>query len=103
MNIIITKELNGLQFNELVNHMYNCLLESMAVCDDIAWYESCSMDDYFTQWDEIWDEGDNLVGEGLDTISHKFLLDDETRGDFENAFKIARDRACENFADKDKT
>lgn len=35
------------------------------------------------------------MGIGLDTISHKFVLNEETQADFENAFCQARDAAYE--------
>lgn len=48
----------------------------------------------FHEWTEIWDD-DVKVGEGLDTIAHKFVLNDDTRADFEHAFEQARDAAYE--------
>lgn len=94
---IITKELNALEWNELRDYMQNCIEESMKVLDShdaehLMWYEDCEMEEYFTEWTEIWD-GDNLIGEGLDTIAHQFVLNDDTRIDFESAFEGARDAA----------
>lgn len=96
---IITENITAIQYNELREFMQNCIKESINSLDShdvehIAWYEDCSMDDYFTMWTEIWDN-DTMVGEGLDTIAHKFILNDDTRSDFENAFKEARDAAYE--------
>lgn len=60
--------------------------------EQLLWYEDCTMDDYFTVWSELWGEN-TKIGEGIDTIAHAFVLNDDTRGDFENAFDQARDRA----------
>jgi hypothetical protein len=92
---------------ELVNFIKNCMEESMRCVDnlrDLEWYESCNMEDYFTEWTEIWDENDNFIGEGLDTIAHKYVLNEDTRNDFESAFNEAREDAYNTvyaeFSDK---
>lgn len=98
MKIIVT-DITPFQYEELKNFMRNCIRESMQCVDDLAsidWYRTCSMGEYFTEWSEIWDEEDNLIGEGLDAISHKFVINDETRSTFENAFEDARDEAFED-------
>jgi hypothetical protein len=54
------------------------------------------MNDYFGGgFEEIYNETDEKVGEGLNTISHSFVLNDNTRADFESAFEQARDEAFE--------
>jgi len=99
-NNIISNNINGFQFNELRDYMQNCIEESIAALDSsdtehIEWYKDCEMEDYFAEWQEIWD-GDTKIGEGLDTLTHKFVLNDDTRDDFERAFEEARDEAYEN-------
>lgn len=98
---IIINNINGQQFNELRDFMQNAIRESMNALDShdaegILWYEDCTMGDYFKEWTEIWDE-DERIGDGLDTIAHKFVLSDDTRPDFENAFEQARDAAFEEY------
>ena len=100
---IIINNINGQQFNELRDFMQNAIRESMNALDShdaeiILWYENCTMDDYFAEWTEIWDEDENeRIGDGIDTIAHKFVLNDDTRPDFENAFEQARDAAFEEY------
>lgn len=107
-NDIITENINGLQFNELKETMQTMIEESIAslsynggyndkkdYLSDLAWYKDCKMEDYFNEWTEIWDDEDGKIGEGLDTIAHKFVLNDDTRADFESAFEQARDEAFE--------
>jgi len=100
----ITNNINGLQFNELCDFMKRLIRESLYALNGLSdkekhvnWYETCTMDDYFTEWDQLLDENDNLIGEGLDTISSKFVLNDNTRADFERAFTQARDAALEEY------
>jgi len=100
----ITNNINGLQFNELCDFMKRLICESLYALNGLSdkeehvnWYETCTMDDYFTEWDQLWDENDNLIGEGLDAISSKFVLNDNTRADFERAFTQARDAALEEY------
>ena len=100
---IIINNINGQQFNELRDFMQNAIRESMNALDShdaerILWYEDCTMGDYFAEWTEIWDEDENeRIGDGIDTIAHKFVLNDDTRADFENAFEQARDAAFEEY------
>ena len=97
---IITENINSLQFIELRDCMQQCIEESMKALDSrdaesLMWYEDCSMNDYFYELQEIYDDG-TRVGEGIDTNSHSFVLNDDTRIDFENAFEQARDAAFES-------
>lgn len=102
----ITNNINGLQFNELCDFMKRLICESLYALSGLSnkeelveMYETCTMDDYFTEWDQLWDEDevDGFIGEGLDTISSKFVLNDETRADFEKAFSLARDAALQEY------
>ena len=103
---IITNNINGQQFNELRDFMQNIIRESMNALDShdaesILWYEDCTMYGYFTEWTEICDEDeDERIGDGIDTIARKFVLNDDTRADFENAFEQARDAAFEEYMKK---
>lgn len=105
-NDIITENINGLQFNELVVTMQTMIEESIACLSyndkkdylsQLAWYKDCEMVDYFGGgFAEIWDDDENeKAGEGLSTGWHKFVLNDDTRADFESAFEQARDEAFE--------
>lgn len=94
MSNIITKNINSFMFIELRDYMRTMLEESMRLATDISWYEDCSIEDYFHAWAEIWDEEHNCdAGEGIDTIAHKFVLNDDTRAVFEKAFTEAREIA----------
>ena len=55
------------------------------------------MEDYFQEWTEIWNNQDEKVGEGIDTIAHKFVLNDDTRADFERAFNDAKSNAIDEY------
>lgn len=101
MTNIITENINGILFNELRDYMQSMIYESMKALgtnqtEELLWYEDCTMEEYFHEWQEIWDE-DTKVGEGIDTIAHRFVLNDDTRADFEIAFKHARDDAFEGY------
>lgn len=98
---IIEKNISTLEFIELRNFMQSCINESLHCLafnpEDIEWYKDCSMDDYFTEWTELWDDSGSKIGEGLDTIAHTFILNDDTRADFEKAFVQARDNAYNDY------
>lgn len=101
---VINCNMSTLSFNELRDFMQRMVYESLVSLDGLSdkeahvkWYETCSMDDYFTEWDHIWDDDENLIGEGLDTISSKFILNDNTRADFEKAFSQARNAALDEY------
>lgn len=101
MTNIITENINGIEFQELRDYMQSMVYESMKAIDphdieSLEWYEDCSMTEYFHEWMEIWNE-DEKVGDGIDTIAHKFVLNDDTRSDFEIAFEHARDDAFEEY------
>lgn len=96
-NNIIAKKLTSLEFNELSDYMQQMIHESILayIYQDKSCFKDCSMEDYFQVWTEIWDE-DVKVGDGLDTIRHKFVLNEDTRDDFIEAFQLARDAAYED-------
>ena len=97
MKTIIDKNISSLEFIELRDYMQMAIHESLVMAgkEHIMWYEDCTMEDYFTMWQEIYDELGTKIGEGLDTIAHEFILNDDTRADFESAFEEARDAAFE--------
>lgn len=104
MKKFIDSNISALDFNELRDFMKSLICESLYALnglndkeEHVKWYETCTMDEYFTEWDQLWDEDDNLIGEGLDTIAHKFVLNDSTRADFEKAFSMARDAALQEY------
>lgn len=101
MNNFVKGNITAIQFNELRDFMQRMIEESMRMLDPhdtehLMWYKDCTMQDYFQVWTELWDDEDGKVGEGVDTIAHKFVLNDETRSDFERAFEQARDDAFES-------
>lgn len=100
-NNIIDRSINGLQFNELRDCMQQMIHESIVAYSDQdkSWFKDCTMEEYVHEWQEIWDENDGKVGEGIDTIAHQFVLNDDTRADFESAFEQARDAAYEEALD----
>ena len=106
MEKFIDSNISALDCNELRDFMKGLICESLYALNGLSdkeehvkWYETCTMDEYFTEWDQLWDEDENdeFVGEGLDTISSKFVLNDNTRADFERAFSQARDAALEEY------
>ena len=101
---VINSNISALSFNELRDFMRRLVYESLVSLDGLSnketlveLYETCSMDNYFTEWDLIWDDDGNLIGEGLDTISSNFILNDNTRADFEKAFNQARNAAISEY------
>ena len=101
-NNIISENINNIQFIELCEFMQEMIEQSMNALDShdaehLMWYEDCSMTDYFQEWTEIWNDDDEMVGEGIDTVAHSFVLNDSTRADFECAFEQARDNAFERI------
>lgn len=100
MKMIIDRNISALEFIELRDYMQNCIWESLVSIDShdtesIMWHEDCDMEDYFKMWQEIYDELGTKIGEGLDAIAHEFILNDDTRADFEKAFEQARYNAFE--------
>ena len=95
-NNIVKERINSLQFIELRDYMQRMIYESILSYnyEDRSWFKDCTMEEYVQEWQEIWYE-DEKVGEGIDTIAHQFVLNDDTRTDFENAFEQARDAAYE--------
>lgn len=97
---IIKTKFNAYQTIELTNVLRNMLVESIECGGDIEWYREASMDDYFNEYQEIWD-GDTRIGEGIDTISSQFVLNDETREDFEICFNTALDEAIKEVEENE--
>ena len=100
MNRIINKNISSLEFIELREEMQEMVEQSMKALDShngeyLMWFKDCAMDDYFHEWAEICDEYGIKIGEGIVTIAHEFILNDDTRSDFEAAFEQARDSAIE--------
>lgn len=96
METIITKSVPAIHFDDVKAYFANCISESINALDNndfasLAWYADCTLDDYFTEKEDLWsDEGEHL-GEGFNMIFAKILLNDDTRADLENAFNAARD------------
>ena len=94
-NNIITNRLSSLEFIELRDYMLTCLEESMSACDEnaIAWYEACDLENYFYELQDVY-ENDRLIGSGIDAFNHFFVLNEETKEDFDEAFRQAKDTVC---------
>lgn len=106
---IISNNINAIQLNEVSDFMRRLILESLYsleglsdIQENVEWYKNCTMDEYFTEWVQIWDEDDDFIGEGLDTIAHKFVLNDDTRPSFMAAFEQARRTALEEYEEYKK-
>lgn len=90
---IVTTRLKSKEYVALRNYMRERLRESFSDFDDTnkLWLLTCSYDEYFNEFESIYDEYDDTkLGEGLDIISHAIVLNDETRNDFFDAFNEAR-------------
>lgn len=98
---IITEPLDIEQSIELTTFMYNRMIDTMTQSGlSIVWYETSSMMDFFEEMPEICDDEGNIVGEGIETSDYKFVLNNKTISDFEEAFWSARKRACEEYKRK---
>lgn len=89
---IVDKKLNSFERVELQDMMIDMLQESYDTCpdDSKSFYDDCQFDDYFGGGlQEIWNE-EGKVGEGIDCISTQYVLNEETREDFEELFEIAK-------------
>lgn len=97
MKKIIDSRMSGFERVKLISAMQDMLTESIFTCppEDRAWYKDCTMEDYFT-WQEIYDDNGEFLGEGLDVISAAYIINDETKADFEECFEQARDEAIKN-------
>lgn len=106
MGKIITT-INAIEKEQICNMFADWLEESMTSVMDsysnLEWYEDCEFDDYFTELQEIYTGQDELVGEGLDFISFKVVVNEETKTILEELFESAREKAYDNkmcdFAD----
>lgn len=102
-SMIVSGGIDTMLFNTLRDFMKKCIKDSLNeldICDtdEILWFKDCGLNDYFVDWDEIWN-GNEFVGVGLDAISHRFILNAETFNDFNKAFIQARDEAYKEFTD----
>lgn len=70
----------------------NCVRDSF---EDIEWYEDCRFQDYFQCLEEIWDENDNKVGEGLNFISFSLVINEANIEEIEEIFEEVRDKVYE--------
>ena len=104
---IVEKKLNSFERVELQDMMIDMLQESYDTCpdDSKSFYDDCQFDDYFDfgrGLQEIWNE-DEKIGEGIICGSTAYILNDETRPDFEELFEIARGNIeieqCDDTAD----
>lgn len=96
----IEKEQICNMFADWIEESMNCVMDSY---ENLEWYESCDFDDYFAELQEIYTDQDELVGEGLDFISFKVVVNEETKPILEELFESAREKVydikMEQFAD----
>lgn len=86
-------ELTATEWQSVYNFTKNCIKESIDTgC--ASWFIYCSLDDYREGFIvDIYDDEDNRLGEGVDTISLKVIIDES----FEKLFNEARDEAYEDY------
>lgn len=87
----INGELSAQLCGELTAAMEVMLSESINACpeEDRAWYENCTMEDYYSEWPMLYDDNGECLGEGIDTGWHKIILGDDNRRQFEECFAEA--------------
>ena len=88
---IVEKKLNSFERVELQDKMIDMLEESYNIYEEECkpFLLECSFDEYFVELQEIWNE-DEKIGNGIKCGSTAYILNDETRPDFEELFKIAQ-------------
>lgn len=95
MNTIKTK-IESLDVETIKNYFYNALDESMYCVRDsfeaLEWYEDCRFEDYFNVLEEIWDDNDTKIGEGLNFISFSLIVNDDNRHELEELFEEVREK-----------
>lgn len=98
MKKIIDRNITPYIREDIIRCMQSCIEETLNLCDGktAEWLQCCTMDEYFYEWEEIWN-GDTHVGIGLDLISKAVVLNDDTRDDFETCFDTARDNAFSEY------
>ena len=87
---IVEKKMNNAEKSELFSVMFDAL--EGAVCQNDNQLE---FDEYFIVLPHFEDEEENFIGIGMSSEYCIFILNDETREDFETAFREARDYAIE--------
>lgn len=103
----IKTTINAIEKEQICNMFADWIEESMTCVMDsyenLEWYENCEFDDYFTELQEIYTDQDELVGEGLDFVSFKVVVNEETKPILEELFESAREKVydikMEQFAD----
>ena len=83
--------------------MQSCLEESISSCPkgQRGWYKFCSFDDYADcLLQDIYNDND-LLGEGINYISNKVVINDDNKKEIEELFDIARDRAYRESAEEE--
>ena len=92
--------MNAFEEIELTKFMENCLHESIEQ-EYLEFYKSCSFEDYEDGLVKtLYDENGNLLGEGIDYISGRVVIDDDNIKEIKELFEIARDRAYKDFVEE---
>lgn len=96
--IKIFSELSATEWQSVYKYTKDCIKESIETSCEPEWYKECSLSDYKEGFlTDLYDIEDNKVGEGLDVISMKVIIDDEES--FEKLFNEARDEAYKECND----
>lgn len=98
----VNEQFSDLQRNELQSFFKNTLTEALAAVKDLQhaeWYKTCTFEEMKnTIVDYLYsDETGQFIGEGTNTISSNFILNDETQNDFIRAFNEARNAVWSEF------
>lgn len=87
---IVEKKMSNSEKSELFSVIFD-VLDGYLDADD----KSLEFDEYFIVLTHFEDKDENFIGMGISSESSIFILNDETREDFETVFREARDYAIE--------
>lgn len=90
---LMEREQIATMFVDWIGESIGCVMDSY---DDLEWYEDCSFSDYFVELQEIFSDNDERLGEGLDFISFKVIVNEDTLPVLEEIFDAARSDAYES-------
>ena len=97
---IIDSNISGTQFDDLVVALKSYIEESIyTACNEeiIDTYREITINEYYAgEYDEIWNDNDELLGTGIHTVYGDYIMNEDTRPLIEKAFIMARDSAFKN-------
>lgn len=95
--------MNAFEEIALTDYMQNALEESIKYChsEQRNWYKDCDFEDYEDSLvEDIYDENDK-IGEGINYISGRVVIDDDNIKEIKELFEIARDRAYKECSEEE--